>query len=57
MAFVPKNTKQKIESFDETLCSSKMLIERIEKIEKIVQETITNLNNILADIIERSLED
>ena len=53
MAFVPKNTKQKVEASYKTLYLSRKLIDEIEKI---AQENNTSFNNVVVSMIEQCLE-
>lgn len=54
MPFVPKKTKQKVDSRYKTIYLRQSLI---EKIEKIAGENNTSFNNVVVSMIEQCLED
>lgn len=54
MPFVPKKTKQKVDSRYKTIYLRQSLIEEIEKI---ARENNTSFNNVVVSMIEQCLED
>jgi len=54
MPFVPKKTKDKVDSRYKTIYLRQSLIEELEKI---AQEHNTSFNNVVVSMIEQCLED
>lgn len=54
MPFVPKKTKQKVDSRYKTIYLRQSLIEEIEKI---ARENNTSFNNVVVSMVEQCLEE
>lgn len=54
MPFVPKKTKQKVDSRYKTIYLRQSLIEEIERI---ARENNTSFNNVVVSMVEQCLED